>query len=89
MIETRILVIRLVSVIVVIVAVFMIVWYAYGRFSQLSEPSVQLAEESDINNPRLNRSLLEDLTKSVKSRQDYSSDRSIHFSAPEKDPFYN
>jgi hypothetical protein len=89
MIETRIQIIRIMSVVVLTIAVFMIGWYAYGRFSQLTQPSGQLVEESDVNNPRLNRSTLESLTEEIKSRQEYGSGKSINFSVPEKDPFYN
>jgi len=84
---TRLMFIRLAATIMIVVATYAVGWYIFTRFSQLKEPD-KLIKEEEMNNPRLNKNLLQDLKNEMNSRNIYSSGDTVSVDVPEGDPFY-
>lgn len=88
MVGSKILVIRLVSTVIVIMAVFFSAWYVFSRYQQL-EKQTETVREEDINNPRLNRGVVDEFYSEYESRYDYKNDTPGDIQVEEKDPFYD
>jgi hypothetical protein len=88
MFGTRMFIIRVISTVVVLFAIFMMGWYLFSRFNQLNQPGSPIIEE-DINNPRLNDLLVEDLIDEYESKKIYKEGEGGSVNIPESDPFYN
>lgn len=79
--------IRLAATIMIVIATYAVGWYILTRFAQLEEPD-KLIQEDEMNNPRLNKILLQELKDEINKRDIYSESDSISIDIPEDDPFH-
>lgn len=82
----RLLTVRIVSTIVILFASFIMGWYVFSRLEQLYRP-VKYKVEEEVNNPRLNVTILNSLSENFEKRQIYSKTTIPQVEIPEKDPF--
>lgn len=86
---SRLIIIRIGVMIVVIVTTFAMAWYLFTRFWELKEePRLLNISQEEVNNPRINKSLLEGLTEKFEARKLYTKEDQSSIQIEEKDPFY-
>lgn len=86
---TRLFLIRIGVTSFMILAIFAIGWYLFTRFVELQGAQVTITSgQEEVNNPRINRSLLESLTEKFENRKLYSKDEQVFVTIEEEDPFY-
>jgi len=83
----RLMIIRLIATVMIVLASYAVGWYIFSRFTQLEEPD-DLVKEDELNNPRLNKNLLEDIRDEVSNRKFYSGNDEVSIEVEEQDPFY-
>ncbi len=83
----KIFFIRLISTLLMIVSFFMASWYLYTRYEQLNTVGTVIKEE-DLNNPRLNQMIIDEIITDIDSRNLYTNDEAVDVVVSEDDPFY-
>jgi hypothetical protein len=83
----KLVIIRIFATTILIIASYAVGWYIFTRISQLNKPKSPVAEE-DINNPRLNKGLLNQIKKDENTRRLYTPNDTVDIKIEESDPFY-
>jgi hypothetical protein len=83
----KLVIIRVCATTILVIASYAVGWYIFSRISQLNKPKNPIAEE-DINNPRLNKMLLNQIKEDINTRRLYTPNDSIDIQIEENDPFY-
>lgn len=82
----KLLIIRLTITSIIVVSTFITVWYVIQRYKQLNQTYFSAGVE-EVNNSRLNKSLVDSIDSEFNSRKIYTNQDSFTITFQETDPF--
>ncbi|MDD3647135.1 MAG: hypothetical protein PHS44_01360 [Candidatus Dojkabacteria bacterium] len=85
---TKLVIIRVAVLLIMTGAVFFVGWYLFDRYVQLNTDQSSYQTE-ELNNPRLNESLLKSVKSNFETRRIYSKGETVNYDVKDKDPFYH